>query len=106
MLLTKKLGWQLCLASLLCLGGCQDNPGTWPVEKVTEQVEQSLAGQEVRLVEISLSATASGSFEGVGKAEDGETFQLSVTQDAAAQRLTWKANGDRGSILDGYYEIP
>ncbi|MEN9555106.1 MAG: hypothetical protein RLZZ232_1392, partial [Planctomycetota bacterium] len=46
-----------------------------------------------------------GGFSGTGKAEDGETYKITVTQDPANKRLDWKAEGDRGSNEDGSYSI-
>jgi hypothetical protein len=90
-----------CLLTLLLAAGCADtnNPGSWDQAKVATQMKSSL-----KLTEVSLSPAAGG-FSGTGKAEDGETYKITVTQDPANKRLDWKAEGDRGSNEDGSYSI-
>ena len=98
------LGLSLAVV-LLAAAGCGDNPGTWPKEKLSEHVKQSLIDQGIDVTEVSLTESESGGYEGTGKVAGGETLKLSVTQDPAAHRITWDAEGDRGSILDGSYEL-
>ena len=93
------LGWSLTLA------GCADNPGTWPKEKLAEHVKDSLIREGMEMTEVTLTEKEGGGFEGTGQVADGETLKLVVTQDAAARRITWDAKGDRGSNLDGSYEL-
>lgn len=104
MLLAKKLGIILALSSFLFLAGCADNPGNWPKEKLEEYVKQALIDQGVEVTEISLNPE-DGKFTGEAKEVGGETLKLIVTQDAAASKLTWDAKGDRGSFLDGNYQL-
>lgn len=84
----------------LCLSGCgTDNPGTWPVDKVEAQV---IKGAE--LSEITLSpGVEAGVLTGTGKDASGETYQITVKQDADAKQINWEAKGDRGTTLDGLY---
>ncbi len=105
MLFAKKTSNAALLLACLLLPGCADNPGKWPAEKLAEYVKQALIEQEIDVTEISLSPQADGSFQGTAKAADGETFTLLVTRDAAARRITWDAKGDRGSFLDGNYQL-
>jgi hypothetical protein len=97
------------LALLLLLGlslvGCGDNPGKWPKEKVVEYVKQSLIEQGMDVTEVKLSDKAGGGFEGTGSVAGGETLKLTVVLDADDHRLTWDAEGDRGSVLDGSYQL-
>ncbi len=90
-----------CLLTLLLATGCAEtnNPGSWNKEKVETQMKSSL-----KLAEIAL-APATGGFSGTGKAQDGETYKITVTQDPTKNRLDWKAEGDRGSNEDGSYSI-
>ncbi len=89
---------------LLCtcfLGGCnRPNPGTFSQPEVEAQVMKSL-----KLTEISLTADPAGGYTGSGKLADGETMKLKITQDPNAKRLSWKAEGDRGTFEDGSYEF-
>ena len=61
--------------------------------------------KSLRLTEISLTSDPAGGYTGSGKLADGETLKLKVTQDPAAKRLSWKAEGDRGTFEDGSYEF-
>lgn len=81
------------------LVGCKENPGTWPQDKVSAKISESL-----ELVEVTLTP-ATGGFEGSGKREDGETVTFTITQDPAASKMSWDAKGDRGFIEDGFYEL-
>lgn len=90
---------------VLITAGCGDNPGKWPKEKLGEHVKQSLIAQGVEVTAVELTEKEAGVFEGTGSVADGETLKLIVTQDPAAHRITWDAEGDRGSFLDGSYEL-
>ena len=90
----------LVLGSLLCSGCSQDNPGTWPRDRVSAKVMESL-----QMTEVTLSPDPAGGFSGTGKRADGETLTLTVTQDAATHRISWDAKGDRGFVEDGYFEL-
>ena len=115
MLFSKQLPFPLnpssgpLLALLLLLGlslaGCGDNPGKWPKEKVAEYVKQSLIDEGLDVTEVKLSEKAGGGFEGTGSVAGGETLKLNVVLDADEHRLTWDADGDRGSLLDGSYQL-
>ncbi|MEZ6134505.1 MAG: hypothetical protein R3C53_06315 [Pirellulaceae bacterium] len=95
-----------CIVGLcLTMVGCADNPGAWPAEKAASYVKEALIEQGVEVTEISLTPKADGGFEGKAKESSGETLKLIITQDAANRRLTWDAKGDRGSFLDGSYEL-
>lgn len=98
-----RIGCSLGVA--LLLAGCAENPGKWPKEKVAEYVKESLTREGLEMTEVTLTEREGGGFEGSGTAADGETLKLVVTQDPAAHRLTWDAQGDRGSFLDGSYEL-
>jgi hypothetical protein len=105
MLLAKKLTIAGLLWAVLVVAGCKDNPGNWPKEKLAEHVKDSLIREGLEVSEVSLTEKEGGGFEGVGKVADGETLKLIVTQDPAAHRIEWDAKGDRGSFLDGSYEL-
>jgi len=86
------------LFTTLFAGCASETPGTWKQPKVeAEMVEQ------LKLKSISLTPAAGG-YSGTGTAEDGETYQLKITQDAAKGRLDWTAEGDRGSEENGFIE--
>lgn len=85
----------------ICLSGCADNVGKWPLEQVEAKVLESL-----NLAEISLQAADEpGVFRGVGAAGSGETFELTVWQDEAGNELRWEARGDRGTTEVGSYGL-
>jgi hypothetical protein len=105
MLLAKKLTIASLLGAVLVVAGCKDNPGSWPKEKLAEHVKDSLIREGMEMSEVTLTEKEGGGFEGIGKVADGETLKLIVTQDPAAHRIEWDAQGDRGSFLDGSYEL-
>ena len=83
----------------LFAGCASETPGTWKQPKVeSEMVEQ------LKLKSVALTPAAGG-YEGTGTAEDGETYKLKITQDAAKGRLDWTAEGDRGSEENGFIEL-
>ena len=92
----------LCVLSFLCVGGCNpaENPGTWGVEKVSAKIQESL-----ELTDVELTANPEGGFTGTGSRTDGETVTFTITQDPTASRMSWDAEGDRGFVEDGYYEL-
>lgn len=89
----------------LTLTACRDNPGNWPKEKLAEHVKDSLIKQGIEVTDVTLNAKEGGSYEGTGSVVGGESLKLIVKQDPAASRITWEAKGDRGSVLDGSYEL-
>ncbi len=90
---------------VLAVAGCGDNPGKWPKEKVAEHVKESLIGQKMDMSDVTLTEKVGGGFEGTGTVAGGETLSLTITQDADNHRLIWEAKGDRGSFLDGSYQL-
>lgn len=85
---------------LVLLVGCKkDNPGTWPVEKVTQKVIESL-----QLSELELNKSEKG-FEGTGKRSDGESFSVQITQDPSSSMISWDAKGDRGTNEIGNFRL-
>ena len=105
MLLNEKLRVGAILCLTLLVAGCADNPGTWPQDKLAKHVQESLVQQGIEVTNVTLIPKEGGGYEGTAEVADGETLQLIVTQDPAARRLTWDAKGDRGSFLDGFYEL-
>jgi hypothetical protein len=105
MLFSRKLSAVVIFAVCLLVSGCADNPGTWPQDKVATLVKDSLVKDGLEVTEISLSPKDGGGFEGTGSVAGGETVKLVVTQDAAARRISWDAEGDRGSYFSGSYEL-
>ena len=96
----------LCLFSLsLLLCGCSDNPGKWPQEKLEEYVKESLIEQGMNITEISLSSAGEASYSGTAVDSEGEKLALEVKQDPEAGSLTWDAKGDRGSFLNGSFQL-
>ncbi|MFM7059094.1 MAG: hypothetical protein ACKO2P_19460 [Planctomycetota bacterium] len=87
------------LLTALSVGCASETPGTWKQPKVEAEVVQRL-----KLTSISLSPV-SGGFEGTGTAQDGETYRLKIAQDSAKGRLSWVAEGDRGSEEEGSIEV-
>lgn len=90
----------IALASLITLAGCgSGHPGSWTQEQVEENVRSKLS-----LVDVQLRPSEGG-YTGTGTNADGETFELTITQDAAAKRLDYEAEGDRGSIESGMFSL-
>lgn len=89
------------LVSLIALSlvGCA-HPGNWDAAKVKAHIEKSM-----ELTDFTLEPSGKGVFTGTGKAADGETYKLTVTQDEANKRLSWKYEGDRGTVGDEKYEF-
>lgn len=87
---------------LMCVGGCnQPHPGTWTETQVEAKIQQKMS-----LAEIDLQPAAdAGKLTGTGKNADGETFDLTVTQDVDGMRLDYEAEGDRGSIESGTFSL-
>ena len=84
----------------ICVSGCGgDNPGSWPIDKVEAQV---MIAANLSEIELSPGGTA-GVLAGTGKDEGGETFQITVTQNAETKQFDWEAKGDRGSNQEGMY---
>ncbi|MBX3420509.1 MAG: hypothetical protein KF752_03025 [Pirellulaceae bacterium] len=90
----------LCGCAILAMSGCrQDNPGSWPVERVTAKVAESLG-----LSDLNLQNTERG-LEGTGKRADGELLKLTVTQHPDEHAIRWEATGDRGFVEEGSYQL-
>ncbi len=53
----------------------------------------------------NITVDPSGGYTGTGKTADGESYKLKITQDAEMKRLSWKADGDRGTIKEGKFEF-
>ena len=90
----------MIVIGLAIIGCTQSHPGNYAQPEVESQVKKSL-----ELTEIQITADPAGSYSGTGKSASGETYKLKITQDAAAKRLTWKAEGDRGDFRDGEYHF-
>ncbi len=85
----------------VAIAGCsKPNPGTYAQPDVEAQVMKSL-----KLSEIQLTVDPSGGYTGKGKTVDGESYKLKIMQDATLKRLSWKADGDRGTIEEGKFEF-
>ena len=96
----------LCLLLFLgLLSGCSDNPGTWPAEKLEAHVKDSLNREGMNITEVSLTSAGEGVYTGTAMDEGGEKLELEVKQEPSAKRLTWDAKGDRGSFLNGSYQL-
>lgn len=92
--------WSLLtvFALVVCIG-CADNPGSWGEDKVKAQIIKSL-----EMDDLSLTANEEGGFTGTGKRGE-ETLTVKISQDPEASRLSWDAQGDRGFVEEGYYEL-
>ncbi|MEM9585761.1 MAG: hypothetical protein AAGA03_00650 [Planctomycetota bacterium] len=91
----------LALLALLISGcGPRSHPGNWGLAKVQDELQTKL-----NLVSIELQEVPGEGFAGSGKHVEGETFTIAVRQDATARRLEYDANGDRGTIEEGHFEM-
>jgi len=89
------------LAALLGISGCEkSHPGNYAQPEVEAQLKKSL-----KLTELQITADPGGGYTGTGKTADGESLKLKITQDLSSKRLSWKADGDRGTIEEGKYEF-
>jgi hypothetical protein len=59
-----------------------------------------LKTENPKMSEVKISADPAGGYTGTGKAADGETFKLTIKQNAELKRLSWSAKGDRGTVID------
>lgn len=82
------------VAGLLVTGCNQPDPSTWDRAKVETEIKE-----QWDLAEITLSPSEGG-FTGKGKDENGESYEITVTQDKAAKSLSYKGKGDRGTELE------
>ncbi len=87
------------LSAVLFLGCASESPGTWKQPKVESEISQRLKLKNITLTPVT------GGYTGTGTAEDGETYKLRITQDAAKGRLDYVAEGDRGSAEDGFISL-
>ena len=85
----------VCFFSFGC--GNASHPGIW---NQTEIEAYMLKTENPKMSEVKLSSNSEGGFSGTGKAADGETFQLSIKQNAALKKISWSAKGDRGTVID------
>ncbi len=96
----------LPLILLLCglFVGCNaSHPGVWNQKEIEAFM---LKTENPKMQEVQLTANPDGTYTGTGKAADGESFKLTIRQNAEAKQLSWEAKGDRGTeILDGRYEF-
>jgi hypothetical protein len=84
---------------LAAIAGCRDNPGKWPLEKVSAKIAESL-----ELSDISLSSSE-GKLQGTGIRPDGEKVKVIVTQLPESYQIQWDAQGDRGFMEEGYFQL-
>ena len=61
--------------------------------------------KSLKLSELHITVDPSGGYSGTGKTADGESYKLKITQDASMKRLSWQADGDRGTIEEGKFEF-
>jgi lipopolysaccharide export LptBFGC system permease protein LptF len=86
------------LACLFCVGcGNTSHPGTWNQAEIEAYM---LKTENPKMSEVSISTDPAGGYTGTGKAADGETFKLTIKQNADLKRLSWNAKGDRGTVID------
>ncbi len=97
----KSIAWVVLTGIAISLPGCSDNPGSWPQPKVEAKVAESLDLSQITLT----PGTEQGVFTGTGKHAGGETFKLTVTQNASDKRISWEADGDRGTSEVGSYGL-
>ena len=84
---------------MFLLPGCGNNPGQWGEEQVKAKIIESL-----EMDDLTLTANDGGGFTGTGKRGE-ETLTIKIDQDPEASRLSWDAQGDRGFIEEGFYEL-
>lgn len=92
--------WGIILGLAVIFTGCADNPGKWPLPKLEAKISENL-----ELTSIELAPRPEGGYQGSGQRADGETVKFTITQDPEAHRIEWQAQGDRGFVEDGYYEL-
>lgn len=79
---------------VLCLGCNTFDPSKWDKDRVSKEIME-----EHKLTELTLTPAPNG-FTGTGKDAGGETFKITVTQNASEKSVSYKLDGDRGSILE------
>lgn len=88
----------LLICILFC--GCSENPGTWSQDKLHAKITEKL-----ELVDAELQPVEGGGFKGSGTRADGETVTFTISQDPGAHKMSWEAEGDRGFVEEGFYEL-
>lgn len=79
--------------------GCNNShAGNWGADKVQEELMTRM-----EFTEMSLQPTADG-FTGTGKVESGETFEITVSQNAADRKFDYVLKGDRGTTEEGFVQ--
>lgn len=94
-----EMGTVILLAVLFGLSGCKENPAKWPNDRIAEKVSESLD-----TTGLTLTATEKG-LEGTGKREDGESVDVIVTLHPESSEIRWNAQGDRGFIEEGKFQL-
>ena len=94
----------LCVGVLigsLITSGCgpSSHPGTWDEAKVETELTRTLKLESLDLM------PSDGGFQGTGSNSDGQSFEVTVKQDAATKSLTYDAKGNRGENVDGTIEF-
>lgn len=90
----------LCVGALLgsvIASGCgpSSHPGTWDEAKVETELTRTLKLESLDLT------PSDGGFQGTGSDSEGQSYDVTVTQDAATKSLTYDAKGNRGENVDG-----
>lgn len=85
----------LLLMSVLLSGCSSSHPGNWDEATVESKLQEKMGLQSLEL------SPADGGFSGSGSDTEGQTYQITVTQNAATKELKYVAEGDRGATEEG-----
>jgi hypothetical protein len=110
---TKFLGKAFVLRNICCLipllvcffviGCSTSHPGNWTQAEIEAYL---LKTENPKMSEVKINADPAGGYTGTGKSPDGESFRLTIKQNADLKKLSWNAKGDRGTVIeDGSYEF-
>jgi hypothetical protein len=83
------------LLTLVSTGCNQSHPGNWDEDTVESKLKEKMSLQSLEL------SPATGGFSGNGTDADGQTYEVTVTQNEATKELKYVAEGNRGAIEEG-----
>ena len=90
------LSTAFALILALCSGCNSFDPSKWDQEQISKEIKE-----KHNLTELTLTPSeGGGGYTGTGKEASGESFKITVTQNAAEKSVSYKLDGDRGSIFE------
>ncbi len=86
---------------LIPILGCSgSHPGVWKQAEIEKEIKERL-----HLTEISMTGDAASGYTATGTDTNGEPFKVTIKQFPAEKKLTYKAEGGRGTVEEGKVEF-